>query len=115
MGSDAELVALALTGERLPLDQVEPAGLPDSLTALGWDGGRLREFRRSCMRQGRPWPVQVPVDEVRELGFARFQALLAQAREAMGLTGAVPAAPPAGGRPLGADERRLLADRPPHW
>ena len=53
-------------------------------------------------------------DEAVELGFARFDALLAEVRKQMGLAG-TSSRGQALVRPLNADERRLLADRPPHW
>lgn len=112
--SDADLasaVALALTGERLPVRSI--ASLRDELAAAGYDPedlGRRRAERRAA---GLPWPWPVPIEERRLIGFARFDAALAEAREALGLSGLTPAL--RAERPLDRDEQRLAADRPPHW
>ena len=113
MATEAELLGWALTGELLPLTAPEPVGLSAELAALGWDADRLADVRRA--RQGRrePWPFPVPLEDRRAVGFARFDALLAELRREVGLTGL--AATPSVYRPLDRDELRLAADRPPHW
>lgn len=112
--SDARLAAgvgLALTGQRLEL--ASTAGLPEELAALGFDGATLGGIRAGRQQQRQPWPFPLPLEERRRLGFARFDAALAEARARLGLTGLAPAARPV--RPLNRDELRLEADRPPHW
>ena len=112
--ADTELAAgvgFALTGEWLPLNGM--AGLPDDLAALGFDGARLAGIRAGRQQQRQPWPLPLPLEERRRLGFARFDAALADARTRLGLTGLAAAARPV--RPLNRDELRLEADRPPHW
>lgn len=103
------LLAFALTGEDLALD----GDLPAALATAGWDAPRLQELRRRRQSAGQPWPFPVATESIREVGFARFDARLASLRRELGLDGLVPAAPTQ--RPLDADERRLSADRPPHW
>lgn len=107
----ARAVALAVTGEALDLSGELP--LAEELAARGFDGDRLREIRRARQETKQPWPHAVPIDTRREVGFARYDAALAEAREALGLTGLEPARPAE--RRLNRDEERLVADRPPHW
>ena len=71
---------------------------------------RLRaKFRCSTM----PSAAAVPADLRARLGAAQFAAALAGLRTALDLDRSPPyrSSP---GRPLTADERRLLADVPPH-
>ncbi|MFT3888919.1 MAG: hypothetical protein QM713_12250 [Arachnia sp.] len=107
----ARAVALGLTGESLLLAGERPVA--DELADEGFDGERLRELRRARQEARRPWPFPVPVETLRAVGFARYDAALAEAREALGLTGLAPATPAS--RSLNRDEQRLVADRPPHW
>lgn len=103
------MLGLALSGQDLPLE----GDVPGALAAHGWDAARLKDVRLERQEAGEPWPFPVPVDAIREVGFARFDARLAQVRRELGLTGLVQSAPAR--RALDADERRLSADRPPHW
>lgn len=117
----AELVASALTGELVSAGESAGSGVEHAelqevrelLTAAGWDRDRLVEQRRQRQAAGEPWPFPVPIEELRQVGFARFDALLAAVRTDLGLDGLRPAAPAR--RPLSADEQRLSAERPPHW
>lgn len=114
LGSDAALaraLGLALTGERLPLD--DPATLAVQLEAAGFGRERLSSLRAERQAGRLSWPFPVPVDELRGLGFARFDAALAEARESLGLAGLH--SQPQASRPLDRDEQRLSAERPPHW
>ena len=107
----AAALALALTGVR-----IEPASLetlPDDLAAAGFDAARLAELRQAAQEAQRPWPFPVPLEERRGLGFARFDAALAQMRQILGLDGL--SRQLQARRPLDRDEQRLAADRPPHW
>ena len=107
----ARAVALAVTGEELSL--VGEAPLGEELASLGFDADRLRDIRRSRQEARLPWPHPVPIELRREIGFARYDAALAEARETLGLTGLEPSRPAR--RRLSRDEERLVADRPPHW
>lgn len=107
----AEALGLALTGERLPLS--DPTELAGQLAAAGFGAERLHQLRTQRQVEREPWPFTVPLDERRELGFARFDAALAEARAGLGLAGLNPAVQAI--RRLNQDERRLSADRPPHW
>ncbi|HSO69005.1 MAG TPA: hypothetical protein VLQ67_05135 [Arachnia sp.] len=111
---DRELSAalgLALTGEQLPLSSL--FALPEELSHLGFDAGRLTALRAERQEAREPWPFPVPLETRRALGFARFDAALAEARRELGLTGLTSSAPAS--RPLDRAEQRLAEDRPPHW
>ena len=103
----------ALTGEELPLVAVDPTALGAELATLGWDGPRLRGLREQRQATRQPWPFPVPLEARRELGFARFDASLALLREELGLSGQASARQ--GTNTWDEAERRLAADRPPHW
>ncbi|GAA4889455.1 hypothetical protein GCM10025789_02330 [Tessaracoccus lubricantis] len=107
----AGALALALTGQVLDIGSVEHLG--DELAAAGYPPERLADLRHAAQEAERPWPFTVPLEVRRAVGFARFDAALAQARANLGLTGLVAARPAE--RPLNRDERRLVEDRPPHW
>ena len=113
MADEAVELARALTGETLPVT-CDATGLATELTRLGWDVRRLAALREERMRQRLPWPFPIDLEVRGELGFARFDALLARVRNELGLAGTRSRAQ-APVRPPNADERRLLADRPPHW
>lgn len=109
---DANPFVLALTGERLAVD-VPLEELPRVLAEAGWDEAALVRLRQERQRDALPWPFEVPGELLARVGFAQFAAGLAQLRAVLGVDGLVPAQPVS--RPLNADERRLSADRPPHW
>lgn len=112
--SDAELssaVGFALTGERLRLTSV--AELAEQLAAAGYTVEVLTELRGARQAAKLPWPFPVPLEERRAVGFARFDAALADARRVLGLAGLTGTLRVE--RPLDRDEQRLAADRPPHW
>lgn len=114
LGTDADLavaLGLALTGELLPLTSAD--AVVAELAELGWTPGALAELRHGRQERREPWPFPVEVERLRSVGFARFDAALAEARRVSGLTGLEPARPAT--RPMNADERRLIQDRPPHW
>ena len=69
------------------------APLAEELASLGFDADRLRDIRRSRQEARLPWPHPVPIELRREIGFARYDAALAEARAA------------------GADEAVLLNER----
>ena len=113
MADEAVELARALTGEPLPVAG-DATDVGAELAGLGWDVERLTVLREERMRRRLPWPSPADLEVRRELGFARFDALLARVRNELGLAGTRSRAQ-APVRPLNADERRLLADRPPHW
>jgi hypothetical protein len=113
LANEAVELARALTGRTLSVAG-DATNLPSELIRLGWDHERLAALREERMRERLVWPFPVDLDVRRELGFARFDALLDRVRKEMGLAGTKSQAQ-APVRPLNADERRLLADRPPHW
>ncbi|OYO24518.1 hypothetical protein CGZ93_03800 [Enemella dayhoffiae] len=100
-------LAYALTGQELPLPRhaaPEPEVLVRELAELGWGGEVLRQTARSA----HPVP-----DRLRNgLGAAQFWSALSEVRRLLGATGAT--AQVSSGRTPNAEERRLLADRPPH-
>lgn len=107
-------VAYALTGSRLPGDPVgpEPRALADALARSGWDSGRLAELRSARIAAELPWPVPVPSEIRGDLGPAQLQAVLGTLIDRLGLRSTRTGG---SGAPPGPAERRLLADRPPHW
>ncbi|RMB62125.1 hypothetical protein [Tessaracoccus antarcticus] len=113
MASEPVELGRALTGEELPLAATDVAALAAELATVGWDASRLTDLRhqRQVMRQ--PWPFPVPIEARRDLGFARFDARLADLRALLGLSGQLAATRSV--RPWTEAERRLAADRPPHW
>lgn len=113
MASEAVELGRALTGEELPLAASDLVALAWELSALGWDKARLRDLRHQLQATRQPWPFSVPLEARRELGFARFDARLMQLRQNLGLSGQEQALQ--GNRPWDEAERRLAADKPPHW
>lgn len=109
-------IAHALTGEELDLG-VQPAPdlaeLQAQLDAAGWTGERIRAHAHATAGV-EPWPHPVP-DALRSgLGAAQLHAAIGRARERYGLT-VLAVLPPSRRTHLDADERRLLADVPPHF
>ena len=96
-----------------PRPQPDVAELVNELAAR-WPGGLavLRAEVQQLQRAGR-WPHPVPPSLMAGLGPAQFVAALRELGERLGLAPETPV-PPAASRPLSADERRLLADVPPH-
>lgn len=106
-------IAAALTGADLDLgvqDSPDVDALVAALSADGWPPERVREH---AFTASGPWPHPVP-DAVRAgLGMAQLHAAVRQARAAYGLE-SLDVRPPSRRTHLDADERRLLADKPPH-
>lgn len=109
-------MGFALTGE--VLDVTEP-GKPDvaacvaALTDLGWTSERLAAHAREEVAAERIWPHPVPDDLRQGCSPSQLQAALLALRHMVGLDVLITRGPsPA--RALNADERRLLADVPPH-
>ncbi|AQP48019.1 hypothetical protein BW730_11510 [Tessaracoccus aquimaris] len=106
----AEALTLALTGRQL---SVGDGGLEAALAEAGFDRSSLADLRHRCQQEQLPWPFAVPIEARRAIGFARFDAALAEARRELGLDGLTHANQAI--RPLTRDEQRLADDRPPHW
>lgn len=110
-------LAFALTGERLDIaeqDAPRPAGLVAELSALGWDAEALAAHALAALARQEPWPHPVPADLRAGLGAAQLHAALGSVRAALGLEVLERRAPSNRTR-LDADERRLVADVPPHF
>jgi hypothetical protein len=109
-------LAYALVGEEWSLDRRPGPDLPAlavELAARDWTRERIAVHARSVQESGRPWPHPIP-DALRAgLGAAQLYAALGRAREELGVAVLDPRAP-SGRTVLTADERRLLADVPPH-
>lgn len=105
-------IALALVGERLDLGTQErpdiPALLAD-LAALGWDRDRIVALAHRTPL----WPFPLTDADRAGLGSAQLHAAVREARRALGLE--VQVRPRSPRTVLDADERRLLADVPPHY
>ncbi|MEO7588834.1 MAG: hypothetical protein ABIS84_12495 [Arachnia sp.] len=113
MASEPVELGRAVTGEELPLAATDTAALAAELSTLGWDAGRLADLRQQRQDTRQVWPFPVPIEARRELGFARFDARLAELRDLLGLTGQRAASQST--RAWTEAERGLAADRPPHW
>ncbi|MDR1266254.1 MAG: hypothetical protein LBK42_12025 [Propionibacteriaceae bacterium] len=105
-------LALALTGAVTALPKVgSPGAVLAALAELGWDRAAIAGHARAVTAAGRPWPHPAPEASAR-FGPARWQAALDESRRLLGLETVV--RPPSRRSTLTADERRLLAERPPH-
>ncbi|MFT3860534.1 hypothetical protein [Micropruina sp.] len=110
--SDADLVAalhFALTGSRYAGGGGD---LPAVLVDEGWDASALRAHADAVIAANRVWPHPVPDDLRQRVGSAQLFAAVQRTQRELGLFGQVAA--PAAARGLDADERRLMADVPPH-
>ena len=109
-------IAFALTGADLDLGEQQAPDLDllvEQLSHRGWDADALGEHARAAAAAG-PWPHPVP-DALRAgLGAAQPYAAIGGARERYGLE-VLTVLPPSRRTRLDADERRLLADVPPHF
>ena len=106
-------LALALTGERLDLGKQErpdAAELVSELAARGWDRDRIEALARVAP----VWPIPVEPADREGLGAAQWLAALREARRGLGLESLI-VRPRSPRGLLNADERRLLADVPPHY
>lgn len=102
-------LAQALVGEQLPIDPGDPLA---GLASAGWDRDALHRHADRVRSAGGVWPHPVAEELRLRVGSARLLAAVQAAQTALGLLGTP--ARPAAARPLTADERRLLADVPPH-
>jgi hypothetical protein len=104
-------IAGALTGTQVTLPEASrwnAAALVSDLAAAGWNRERISEVATAAT----VWPF--PGDLADGVGPAQYAAALRQVRSELGLDGL--AAPVVSTRSdLTADERRLMADVPPHY
>lgn len=109
-------IAFALTGADLDLGEQQAPDLDllvEQLSHRGWDADALGDHARAAAAAG-PWPHPVP-DALRAgLGAAQLYAAIGGARERYGLE-VLTVLPPSRRTRLDTDERRLLADVPPHF
>ena len=105
-------LAYALLGP--PARDLAESGVPQ-LDRLLADLGGVAVVRAQVLaaRAAGPWPYEVPAELRRGLGAAQYAAAW---RAVLGELGPLTtnARPVVADRALTADERRLLADRPPH-
>lgn len=109
-------VGFALTGERLAVPEqsaVTAARVVGWLGEQGWPASRVQDHRRRMIEREELWPHPLPEDLIPRGGMAQFHALLAEVRNALDVSGAVPRLRASDTR-LTADDRRLLAEVPPH-
>lgn len=102
-------LAYALTGHWLDVSIVEEPmvdRLLADLESCGWNRMRLTDAARNTHA--------LPPEWARQLGAARFAAVLGDLRRRLATCRAETRIS-ATDRPLDADEQRLTADRPPHW
>lgn len=107
----------ALTEIDLPgpdCETPDPAGVVAALAEAGWTSPRIADHARAVLAEDRPWPHPIPAELRQGCGPAQLQAALRRVRTLLDLE-TVEKRPPSAPRPLNADERRLLADVPPHW
>lgn len=102
-----------------PVDQATTADLPtgpDDLLALmaqaGWSAAALRHHALTTWQAGQAWPDRLDPATSRLLGPARWSALVRALADRLELGGVATA--PSRRRRLTPDERRLLAEVPPH-
>ncbi|MDR1385991.1 MAG: hypothetical protein LBJ44_00020 [Propionibacteriaceae bacterium] len=108
-----EALAWALTGQPLDLGQLnDPDQLLAALEGRGWDATALRSRAQSARDRGQPWPDRPPAEQLARIGAARWRAATERVVACLGLQAV--ALPPSRRTSLTADERRLLAERPPH-
>ncbi len=109
-------LGFALTGTDVALgvqSSPDPAHLAAQLAEAGWPAERIADHARAIQASGGIWPHPIP-DALRAgLGAAQLSAALGAARRALGLA-ALESRVAAPRSVLTADERRLLADAPPH-
>jgi hypothetical protein len=113
-----EALAYAVTGIRwADLDRRAAPDLEDVADTIAsrHPGGlpALREEIRARRSAGEEWPHPLPVELLRKFGAAQWLAALTQLRRRLQLD-PTPQRPVVSGRAPDAEERRLLAEVPPH-
>jgi hypothetical protein len=106
-------LAYALTGVQLDLPTTADLGaLLIDLAERGWPAATLADHADATRAAGQPWPHPVSAATISSFGAARWYAALADLKRRLGQDVAIQ--PPSTRTTLNADERRLLADVPPH-
>ncbi len=109
-------IAYALVGAEQAMDETGRAD-PDAtilaLSGLGWTPELIAAHARDVIAAEQPWPHPVPAGLRSGCGPAQLQAAVARTRELLGLV-SLDVLPPSRRTRLTADERRLLAEVPPH-
>lgn len=109
-------IGYALVGTELALDEpgrADPRAVLAALTALGWSRERIAAHAHDTVEAEQPWPHAVPPELRDGCGPAQLHAAVTRARELAGLA-TLDVRPPSRRTRLTADERRLLAEVPPH-
>ncbi len=111
-----EALAWALTGQRFDLkaDAPDTVELLAQLAGLGWPTERIRRHAGEIIENGGHWPHPIPAELRQGLGAAQLAANIALARKECQLEALV-MLPPSPRTELDADERRLMAEVPPHY
>lgn len=110
-------LAWALVGEQLDLDPatvLDQDALVTQLAEHGWNAAAIREHAVACHAREEVWPHQVPPELRAGLGAAQWFAALGELRDRLDVV-VLEERPPSTRTQLNADERRLLADVPPHF
>jgi len=112
------MLVYVLTGVRWPATGespgvVEISGLASQMAADGWPAERVAAHARDTLAAGGVWPHPVAADLLADVGAARFQAALTDLRRHLGVW-TLTTRPPSHRTVLNADERRLVAEVPPH-
>ena len=114
VASTASLLAYALTGETLPIRDTD-GSTTDFLAALeeaGWPADRVVRAANQAWEQETCWPHPLPAHSLDSVGPAQWYAALTQVRAELGLDAIQQA--PSKRTTLTGDERRLMAEVPPH-
>lgn len=109
-------LAFALVGvdlELAPRPRPDASALAAELVAAGWTPARIADHARAEVDAERPWPHPIP-DALRAgLSAAQLHAAIGRVRDEFDLA-VLDRRPPSARTVLTADERRLMADVPPH-
>jgi hypothetical protein len=97
---------------RGPLPDTDSRGLLAALAERGWPPASICAHAEATWAAGQPWPHPPDAATLSGLDAARWQAALTDLRHRLGLD--VIARPPSRRTSLTADERRLMAEVPPH-
>jgi len=112
--SISSLLAYALTGEELPIRDTD-GSTEDFVAALeeaGWTPDRVVRAANLAWEQETCWPYPLPPHSLDSVGAAQWYAALTEVRAALGLDARRMA--PSKRTVLTQDERRLMAELPPH-
>ena len=115
-GFEPALVAAltqALTGDPISAGGPDVQQLTATLADAGWTPDRVRAHALATLADGDVWPHPVDRADLDELGPARFFSALTELRKLLGVW-TLETRPPSRRTTLTADERRLLAEVPPH-